>query len=228
MVNRSARDRLAAAIEEFLSGDIGAFEFDDRIFGLAEETDDETVQGVAHLLSFHYDDITDHKAALSQAEWDHFQRLLLLLRSDAALATDRKRQWSWRQAIALSAIVAFFSGMLLLGFGWQLLLITVPLGTVSMLLSRWPAAEAESDTDDGFVRLTPYSSVAEMLAVHRTVPAFRKRRYPSVMCERRIRGPVAEGFIWLYSGVMWLVFSPVVLLFQALPGARSTSRVVPA
>lgn len=228
MVDRTARNRLADAIEAFLSEDIGAFEFDDRIFNVADDTDDETVQEVAHLLWFHYDDCKDHKAGLSQVEWDYFQRLLLLLRSDAALATDREREWSWRQAIASSAIVAFFGGMLLLGFGWQLLLITVPLGAVSMLLSRWPTAAAESDTDDDFVRLTPYSSVAEMLAVHRTVPAFRKRRYPSVMGERRIRGPVANGFIWLYSGVMWLVFSPIVLLFQALPGARSTSRVVPA
>ena len=228
MMDRSARDRLAAAIEEFLSEDIGAFQFDDRIFALADETDDETVQEVALLLWFHYDDIKDHKAALSQVEWDYFQRLLLLLRSDASLTTDRHRRWTWRQPIALAAIVAFICGISLIGFGLQLLLITIPLGVVSMLLSRWPTEEAEPDPDDFFVRLTPYSSVAQMLAVHRRVPDFRKRRYPGAIKARRIRSSVANGLLWLPASVMWLVFSPVVLLVQAFPQTQSKSRVVPA
>jgi hypothetical protein len=39
---------------------------------------------------------------------------------------------------------------------------------------------------------------------------------------------VAEGILSLYAGVLGLVFSPVVLLFQALPPARTSDRVVPA
>ncbi len=41
-------------------------------------------------------------------------------------------------------------------------------------------------------------------------------------------GPIANGLLWLHAGVMWLVYSPVVLLLQALPQTRSTSRVLPA
>lgn len=234
MIDRTARDRLASAIEEFLDDEISAFKFDDRINAVADETDDETVREVTHLLWHHYDDVIDHKVKLCQAEWDYFQRLLLLLRSDASLQSERPdasargeqpRRWTGRQTIALAGIAVFVVGLLLLGFGWQLLLVTIPLGVLSIWLSHWLPGEYETDND--YVRLTPYSSIAEMLAVHRTVPAFRKRRYPEAIMSRRIRSPLAEGFMKLLAGALWLVFSPVVLIFQALPQANSTIQPAP-
>lgn len=234
MVDRTARDRLALVIEEFLAEDIKAFAFDDRLYVVADETDDETVREVTQMLWYHYDDVINHKATLSPEEWDYFQRLLLLLRSDASLKSEQpdaslkgvlRHRWTGRQTIALAGIVIFIVGYLLLGISWQLLLVTVPLGVISMGISRWSPGEDETETDD-FVRLTPFSSVSEMLAVHRTVPAFRKRRYPEVMRTRQYRNRIAEFIINLQAGVLWLVFSPAVLMFQALP--RSTTRVVPA
>jgi len=223
MVDRTARDRLAAAIEAFLAGDIGASDFDDRIHEIGLETDDDTVGEIVDLLWYHYDDCTDHMAAPSRVEWDYFQRLLLLLRSDASLIIDQGRRWGARQAVALAAVVAFVMGVLLLGFGWQLLQITIPLGVVSMLLGYWPTRNGKAESDD-FVRLTPYASVSELLAVHRNVPAFRKRRYPKAMKWRHVRHHLTSGFLWLLYGA---VFSPVALLFQALPQSKITSRVVP-
>lgn len=226
MIDRKARDNLAAVIEAFLAEDVGAFEFDDRINGVAADTDDETVHAVVHLLWFHYDDLKNHTAALSRVEWDYFQRLLLLLRSDSSLRSDRCLRWTGRQAVALAAILAFAAGAFLLRFGWQLLLVTIPLGVVSMALSRWPARDPESDDVD-FLRLTPYSSLSELLAVRRTAPGFRKRRYPGAMDARRIRGPIANALLTIQYGAMWLIFSPVVLSFQALPKTQGTTRVVP-
>jgi hypothetical protein len=51
----------------------------------AARTKDETVKHVADLLWYHYDDLEDHKVVASKAEWDFFQRLLLILKSDADL-----------------------------------------------------------------------------------------------------------------------------------------------
>ena len=226
MVDRTVRDRLAAVIEGFLSGDISSFEFADHI-DVADETDDETAHEIGGLLWYHFDDISrDHKTDLSPLEWDYFQRLLLLLRSDAILMTSYSHRWTWRQAVALAAIVVFVVGVFLLGFGWQLLLLSIPLGALSMGLSRWATEEAKVDPDDDFVRLTPYASVAEMLVVRRSVPSFHKQRYPSMMGSQQIQGFVANGFMWVYVGSMWLVFSPIVLLFQTVPPVQGASRVV--
>lgn len=224
MVDRSARDRLAEAVEAFLADQIGADAFDERIHEIAGETDDDTVGEIVDLLWYHYDDCTDHRAALCRVEWDYLQRLLLLLRSDASLIIDQGRRWGARQAVALAAVVAFIVGVFLLGFGWQLLRITIPLGVVSMLLACWPTRNGKAESDD-FVRLTPYASVSELLAVRRSVPAFRKQRYPDALKWRRVRHHLTSGFLWLVLGAVW---SPVALLFQALPQEKSTSRVVPA
>ena len=47
VIDRSARDKLAAAIEEFISESIGAFEFDDQIWAISDDSDDRTVREVA-------------------------------------------------------------------------------------------------------------------------------------------------------------------------------------
>ena len=224
-IDRKARDNLAAVIEVFLAEDVGAFEFDDRINAVAADTDDETVRAVVQLLWYHYDDIKDHTVALSREEWDYFQRLLLLLRSTSSLQSDRRLRWTERQAIAIIAILAFADSAFLLGFGWQLLLVTIPVGVVSIALWRWSLRESESD-DKELLRLTPFASFSELLAVHRTIPGYRKRRYPRSMKTRKIRGPIANAFLTIYWGAMWLMFSPAVLCYQALPKAQRATRVV--
>jgi hypothetical protein len=65
--------------------------------------------------------------------------------------------------------------------------------------------------------LLPFGSVAEMRSVRRKVRGFVKSRYPTQLGSRQIRGPVSEAFNWLHFVVVWLVFSPVALLIQALP-----------
>jgi hypothetical protein len=228
MVDRTARDRLAQAIEAFLADDIGALELDDRINEIAGETEDETVHEVVDLLWYHYDDIKDHKVVLDRVEWDYFQRLLLLLRSDASLIIERHRAWRARQVLALAVLVV---GGFLFGFGWELLLIAIVLGAVSRV-ARYCAASGGEDDDHEFARLTPYASISELLAVRRSVPAFRKERYPEAMKWRRIRGPLATAFLWVQAGAMWIMLSPFILpldfLFQALPQSKIKSRVVPA
>jgi hypothetical protein len=227
MIDRASRDRLADAIEAFLVGEIGSFEFDDRIFAIHDTTEDKTVPNVVCLLWHHYDDIKDHPVALSRVEWDYFQRLLLLLRSDASLVTVRLHRWTWRQAIAIVALAGFIVGVFLIGLGWQVLLLTIPLGALAMLISR--ARTDEELQSANFLRLVPYSSVSELVSVHRTVPGFRKRRYPATMESRRIRGPIASRLMMLYACAGWLFASPLIVFLQALPEVvRTRTKVVPS
>jgi hypothetical protein len=98
MIDRAARDKVIATFEAYLDDRITAFEFDDRLQDI--DSEDRTVNEVVHAAWFHYDDCKDHKVHLSKPEWDYFQRLLLILRSDAELSSSEKRRWSWDHAIA--------------------------------------------------------------------------------------------------------------------------------
>ena len=78
------RDALATVVRQFLDGEIGSFKFDD-ILDDYRDSRDSAVRFVSLALWYHYDDLEDHKVVASKEEWDFFQRLLLILRSDADL-----------------------------------------------------------------------------------------------------------------------------------------------
>jgi hypothetical protein len=172
---------------------------------------------VAKLLWYHYDDLKDHKVVASKEEWDFFQRLLLILKSDADIVEETgERKWTARQAVAAVCLAVFAVEVAMKGWGPHLFLATVPLGGVSVLLKLW-----HSSLEDAQLRqqapLFPFGSVSEMRSVRRKVQGFVKSRYPARLGSRQIHGPVSEAFTWLHFVVVWLLFSPVELLVQALP-----------
>ena len=61
MINRPDRDKLIHMINQYLSEEITAFEFDDLIGKLASKTQDETVDYVVSSLWEVYDNCEDHK-----------------------------------------------------------------------------------------------------------------------------------------------------------------------
>jgi len=63
---------------------------------------------IADVLWFHYDDLKDHKVIAAKAEWDYFNRLLLLLESDAELE-EIKSGHKWHACQAIAVLLWIFS-----------------------------------------------------------------------------------------------------------------------
>jgi len=225
MVDRNAREKMAAAVEDYLSEKTTAFALDDRITEIAARTDDETVKHVAQALWFHYDDCKDHRVVLIKKQWDYFQRLLLLLKSEASIRIQRRRVWSWRQVIAAVFLVGFCGVVIQTGFGMHLVVAAIPFGAISMALfhSRrsLPAEEMAR-----LARLAPFASLAQVFAVRRKTPGFKKRPYPAGLLGRTIRSPFMSWLIELQFRAVWLIFSPVVLVAQLLPDRGDLWEVV--
>jgi hypothetical protein len=118
-VDRKNRDALLAAINRYLDGETTAFTFDDEIFGIA--SDDRTISHVVSQLWLFYDDCKDHKARLSKEAWDYFQRLILVLQSDAHVEVSKRRRWDYTQMIALVTLLLFVYGATWLGLGFSCL-----------------------------------------------------------------------------------------------------------
>ncbi|MHC1767374.1 MAG: hypothetical protein AB9869_24370 [Verrucomicrobiia bacterium] len=215
--SRYDRDALAEVINRYLTDGLTSFKFDDALSDISVRTKDETVKHVANLFWYHYDDIEDHKVVASKGEWDFFQRLLLILKSEANIVEETgKRIWTARQAVAVVCLVLFAVVVAKTGWGSHLYVATVPLGCVSVLLKL-----LRSNVEEAQLRqqtpVLPFGSVAEIRSVRRKVHGFVKSRYPTQLGTRQIRGPVSEAFNWLHFVVVWLLFSPVALLIQALP-----------
>ena len=226
MFSRYDRDWLAEVINRYLNEELTAFKLDEQVSDIAAKTKDETVKQVVGLLWSHYDDVDDHKVIASKEEWDYFQRLLLILKSDAELVEDTgERQWTARQAVAVACMGIFMGAAVKTGFGSHLFWVTVPLGGISMLLAHWRSCiEAERQHEQ--TSLVPFASVAQLLTLRRKVTHFVKVHYPVRLGSRRIRGPVSEGLMWIHFGVGWLLFSPVTLAFQMLPEREHRWKVV--
>ncbi len=225
MFSRYDRDALVEVINRYLSDDLTAFKLHDALSEIGAKTKDETVNQVVSLFWCHYDDVEDHKVVAAKEEWDYFQRLLLILKSDAEIVEETgQRKWTARQAVAAVCLTVFGLAVAKTGFGYHLLVVTMPLGVVSMLLSHWRSCDEARRLHDQ-TALVPFGSLSELLSLRRKVRNFVKARYPAHLGTRQVRGPVGAAAMWLHFGVVWLIFSPVALLFQMMPEPQSHWKV---
>ncbi len=222
-VDRSSRDALVATINRYLDGETTAFQFDDEIFSI--KSDDPTISHIVPALWCFYDDCKDHKAQLSKEAWDYFQRLILVLQSDGHIEASTRRRWGYTHLVALAALLLFIYAAHWLDFGMQLFALVVPFGLVSIAIFGWRGHKAVSSIDRMTVALTPFSSLSELSPLRRSVPSFRKRKYPSGMKPFNIRTPLEEAAVRLRLYASWLLFSPLVLAFQALPTTETETRI---
>jgi hypothetical protein len=220
-VDRDARNDLALTIEQFLASQITAFQFDESL-DHCRHSRDPVVHYVVDTVWYFYDDCDDHLVNLTKPAWDYFQRLLLLLQSDCSLHTVKNRFWSWTQliaAICLAIIVAF---ILRYGWGTYLLLVWMPLGLVSMLISQ-VRRNGESSIDPFADVITPFATFTDLRVAYGAV-RFAKTKYPAEIGDRRIRRVIGENLQQFMGIVAWLFYAPIPLLFQMLP--RTTKLIV--
>ena len=65
-----------------------------------------------------------------------------------------------------------------LGMGMQLVVLLIPCGVVSLVIS-WRDITRPKKMDRNQIALMPFASIRELLALHRRVPTFRKRKCPA-------------------------------------------------
>jgi hypothetical protein len=223
MVDRDARDRMIAAIQAYMDGRTSAFEFDNALWKI--DTPDKTARQVGLALWSHYDDVKDHRIVASKEEWDYFNRLLLLLQSDAELNIVKSRlRWTARQGCATLCLAAFCALALHIGINELLLVASIPFGLTSMLLAFWGNRETKK-RELAELSLSPFPSVTSILKTRRQVRSFSRRHYPYAIQGRKIRDPLFARCLLMPWWIAWLLFAPIPLFFQALPEKQVETQV---
>lgn len=217
-----SRASLAALIEMFLASEITAFQFDERL-DIFRDSDDAVIQHVVDAVWYHYDDCDDHLVCFSKQQWNYFQRLLLLLVSDCRIETKFKRQWSLKQLIAAISLAMFGYMALQVGYGYQLLILSIPFGVVSIALSFW-RLRITPNPDSFASDIFPFATFADLATAY-YASGFRKNRYPKHIGKRTIRSPFEDTLLRLYSYTIWLLLSPFVLLFQSFPVMQTETQI---
>ncbi len=85
MIDRQARDRAAVVLEEFRSGRLTNFEFENA-WGRLKTTDDRAIRAIGSMIWHYYDDAVEHRLtgerALGSDAQDLFHRCINFLRTE--------------------------------------------------------------------------------------------------------------------------------------------------
>lgn len=240
MVDRKARNLIIREIDHFLNDHISAFELDDRLSNI--QTEDTTAQHVNQAVWLHYDDITDHPVNLNRAEWNYFQRLILLLRSEAELSQQKGRlHWGLDSILAAASCLLVWS----LGFslfqnsGWHpgLLLIGLISSLIAFALNHHRTSPPDHDSHSTGIHhsacqaviqpaaLSPFANLSQLRWLRQQTPQFEKQRYRSIIGNRRTRNRLAEALGTIHANILaafgWFFFSPLILALLALPWRKT-------
>lgn len=225
-VDRIARNEIIELADRLLGESITFWEFAERVNEIGERTQDPTARFVLRVVEEFYDDFDDRPTFEVKSGWDCLQRFLLVLHSDAQIVKVRSRHWHRSQLLAVRLLGLGATLIGWLGVGAQMLLALIPLGIGSIWLSLWRRGQ-QPRSDWDAAALYPFASWSELRAVVSSVPDFRKRRFVPKQPTRRWfpRLMNFEVGVWpLYP--FWVLFSPIVVLFQTLPRIECESHVV--
>lgn len=230
MIDREARNAVVVALEDYQREQITAFEFDERIFDVADRSRDQTVRECVDALWCFYDDCTDHRVVAEKYEWDVWERLRLLLLSDAELKAERSGR-AKRAMLPMCGLLAMAGMVLLVWNMWHLhgalmaLGVYLVLNAVAMAVMRRDSVRDRNDAPDG---MAPFASLAQMRRAVREVPGFRKQRYPRSLSGRVVRRSwLSEVATQVVTEVAGFLLAPLLLGMRVMTaGGSRTMRVV--
>lgn len=218
MVDRTSRNQLSDVIRSYMDDQITAFDFDDNLEAIRAATNDKTVRTVVRELWLYYDDCKDHYVVASKKEWDDFNRLLLLLASDAEITgTKVRRIWHSSQLVAAVSLAIFVCLAVPQGWGPGLVGLACPFGVVSMVLSWFNRRRMRRAAATAGAALSPFPNFKILRSVRHQVRDFVKIKYPNEIAHRLIPGRIEAAVPWVIWIPVWLMLSPAILLVQTLP-----------
>jgi len=222
-VDRLARDRLIAVIEDWLNLKITAFQFDDQLWEIRSK--DQSVKSVMDQLWYTYDDVRDHQMDYEKPTWDWAQRILLLLKSNAQMQIQRRRIWSWTQILVALSLAVFLCVALWFGWGIQLLAIAIPFGIISICIQKYRESRL-MQISDANLSIWPFESVAQLMYIRRAAPNFQKQQFSGRQSRPYTRSKLSLLPGYLVLNAIWLIAGPAVLFFQLWPDRISRTSIV--
>ncbi|GAB5405987.1 MAG: hypothetical protein Aurels2KO_42180 [Aureliella sp.] len=225
---RLDRNSLAGLIRELLdtSPDLATIGEKVECYGSSK---DPTCRLVADLVVDYCDEELSGPQPLTKSEWDCLQRFLLVLESKCDLQEKSERSWCWTQVVAAVCLAVFFCAVAWLGIGNQLLAVTIPLGLISMLIAKHARERGVPERPYAQI-IFPFATFSDLSRCYHG-SEFKKEKYPQHLrgleMQDESSGELMFAVAMLVGFVMWLMLSPLVLLFQVLPEVDTSVVAVP-
>jgi hypothetical protein len=255
MIDRDARNRLLQGIDDYMDEKISPDEFDFLLHNvIVPNTKDDVIQEIQYWLFESYQDIGTNCLQSHCPYWKFFNRLRLLLASDAECQIEWPHQrllpFQWVGILGIISWIALAVVSICMQSLSVYLICGVPLyflcGAVLFISLFFYKPEK---TEPGFIFAQyPFESFAELLALRRSVPEFSSKRFPNkppipapslnrlirflwdTNCPAwvdRLGDTLISNFFYVYGALFVIAFWPLlVVLSFPLRNERQTRFVI--
>lgn len=221
--DRKSRRIALEALDRFLSGKTTLDTLADTLFNTQEESED-LVPGYVSSDIFDLAETAGLESKVGDLDrniWNHLWRQRLLLASDAVAVPTIRKFWGVPQMLATTALVLLGSSALVLLYlaktqggwwTWGLALLNVGCMATTYLITDRVDRFGNAKTAElaPSPMCAPFANFAELLAVRRSVPNFRKRPYPhkTRSVEPREKPPPKQA-LWK-RGLGFMIFAAII------------------
>lgn len=227
MIARKDRNDTATLITAFLSGRLDNSHT--QLWHRVYQSEDDTVRYACEILGDYHEGYDCDVHLMDKSEWDHLERVRLVLLSDAELCRDSRCKFGARQLLCCVGLIAFAVFVFFTGSGWHLLAGTSILGVLVVAVGKFtPSTTSESNPYEPIIE--PFATVQQLSNTYKSTASFRKNRFPK---EWRDDTSDWEHLSWLINSfwlsvcaIVLLVLSPIILLVLAVPECEPKYTVV--
>jgi len=227
MVSRKDRNDSASLIAAFLNGKLAKSHT--QVWHRVYDSDDATVKHACEILADYHEGYENDIHLIDKTEWDHLERVRLVLMSDAELQRSSKCIFDLRRFFACIGLGALLVFAVLTGTGWHLLVGTSALGLI--ILCFWKLFPATKTNTDPYKHvIEPFVSFRQLETVYKSTSSFRKYRFPKKWQDD---ADIWNSLKWLINsfwitvcGIVLLTLSPIILLVLAIPDCEPEFTVM--
>lgn len=221
MIDRQSRDKVLKLLTAYMDGKKRMQSLDLAVFDLEQTTDDELIALAGQIIWLCIDRGNGEKRFEGNRDvWNLLCRLKLLLSSDVEIKLRKTKRWNSIQPIAFFSFIVLFSLLIYVGslqngiLFWSYMFLC---GLWTWFLSKKHDEALEHfNREEVMLSRLPFNSFGEILAVRRSVPAFRKTPFPSGFPERSIDQEEPPGPFGLFCRFVFVGFIFLALWFGPL------------
>jgi len=208
-MNQSHRQLASDLIQAFLSSKID--ESHHEIYNQIKDSKDDTVRFACEILEELSEAYEDEPNLMDKEEWDHLERIRLVLLSGRHL-TRRGNNFiiGSVQIVSVIALIAYLITLVCYGIDWYL----VPVHIVSVAgLALGRLVKANRCKHPSQHITYPFTSFAQLAAAFSEANGFNKNRMPR---DARRHQKTSLWFDIVFAPLFLLVFAPLFLLSEGL------------
>lgn len=210
-MDQNHRQLASDLILAFLSAKID--ETHHTAYSQIKDSEDDTVRFACEILEELVEGYDDEPNLMDKEEWDHLERVRLVLLSSRHLSCHGKSVFEPTPLVAVLSLFAYLITLLYYGIGWYLVPVYAFSVLTGLIFARSPESIRSKNPYQFFTY--PFVTYSQLADAYREAEGFKKKKMPREA--QRYKQSSWFGLVIAY--VLLMPFAPLFLLINGLEGS---------